>query len=1358
MGKLSGDESAHLVTAFARWAHPAVRDPSRAAIVGSGDPIATAEVLELLIWLVVDAPVPTGAEPDFERLGERMLGAVAELLRTLPLQRARREELAQQLVMTLEPFCMKVLAVLSAAVFAKAREKKRGLGAVIAMLQSESRIPYRLSLSSEDFERTEGWDARTSYENAVRDVMPARLDAAHRAKAPTDHLWMSAFAFVLGIVDVCAKDLAAARSAALNESNGALPGRPAFVGMPVHRRIDLDAAEPMTTRAPAAAKWRRHLEEDARETGRVVVVEGTPGWGKSMFLALALGEVKRSVHFVDASMCSTEHALAEALLVAIDVEDEDRAAIDRSPVAAVRVLSRLLVPPAIVVLENLHRTVAGEPAKGLGQFVRALHAFGHLVVLESWTRDLECLCNIPQGKLRRCAADDLPRLSPDEIAEWGRRLLRRELASREREAIELFEGHPLATRGALDMLRVRYPEPSPGAEHDLLEACFEWHALQESFTAVVARHVAGTRPSSSSEATAVVSDELGAWFGVLPFAMPDGDDTGEHVRRALHRLRTIGLVDVTDGRWRTQTWARIIGTQRCFDAPDMIAANEPWLAGLARQVPPDARNRQRRHLLVLATSLPHARDPLLRILAAVPEPTSTAEAEADDYSAPAAPEVVAAALDSSPGADVGDAPAPALPPPDIFFWLLEAAGRHGNEELVRHHLERLQASRGDSESAQVIELARDWAVVRAVHRAIAQLASSRRRLWPLYAIAVELLPADLSACEHGAAYRGWAARLLTSAGECARASGDADAADRCLARAQAALHGASPPPGDTFARYLHDDIAYRIVAARAAAGRSLTELLEAHEVALRAIPPHSRWSPDRVVRWSHRELRHLRVLLSARRDDELITRVLDALTRLPVDERWFRIVQEIRARSSEPLARKVERLALRRLGELDRVVGRSALTLSRLARLLLDPEASRRHALEWGLEAASEHAARGEEEDLALATRALLVLSRARSSPNPLEGSEKLAETLLAALGERANAATTCARARSICLATLAQELMSKRIEVPGEKDPFDLTRAKLQLQTASRRINAMYRTHVTLSSAWLWDDWAEWKIDLCRRANTLERQRVAPNLQGTAQARELVDFVACCDAAIPGHPATHAVAVRIYRYLWDWNAVRARIPLLLEQKGDFRERSRNVDIVADALSAIALAPPLFRAHDRQLDERDTTLLEEVLGERTLAAPSRGAQLWAELTRLALRRASDQVYWEEVIDAGRRLFGRPEDYWNRIVEYAQPSCRRRVMSSRTSRTSTCSSRRPASSAAVPGRRRSDRISASRSPNSRSPHRLPPTCGSDRSRVAATSSRAGTSASRSASACSPRPMASCSGPIALPKSPAGKAAR
>ena len=102
---LTEPDIAYLVDVFARWLHPAVRDPMRAVILGGGDEDAARKVFELLLWVVTEAPNPDGAGADYQRLGERLLGALGGVLRTSPVDRERLEEHTEQLILMLEPFC-----------------------------------------------------------------------------------------------------------------------------------------------------------------------------------------------------------------------------------------------------------------------------------------------------------------------------------------------------------------------------------------------------------------------------------------------------------------------------------------------------------------------------------------------------------------------------------------------------------------------------------------------------------------------------------------------------------------------------------------------------------------------------------------------------------------------------------------------------------------------------------------------------------------------------------------------------------------------------------------------------------------------------------------------------------------------------------------------------------------------------------------------------------------------------------------------------------------------------------------------------------------------------------------------------
>ncbi|WP_147470327.1 hypothetical protein [Corallococcus sp. AB049A] len=1234
-----------LAEMFSRWEHPAVRDPTRAVILANGDPQEAREIFELLRWLVEGAEAPQ-APKDFERLGERMLGAIHGLIHTTAGQRAHFEELTEQLIMTLEPFCMKVLALLESVTFKGMATKKGGLATAIATLQQHKRIPYTLNLKPEDFERPEGWDARNSYENVVRDVLPARLDKAHRATAPSMHLWMSAVAFLAGCVDKNFKDLRQLRSATIRRAPTARENLPE--GLPEPRRITWDVAEPMSTRRDAADKWSNFIEQDAHEGGRVVVMEGTPGWGKSMFLALALGNVKAPMHFTDLTDCLTAHDIAAALLFGLRLPDEEHAKIDQRPVTAVQVLSNWIGRPAIVIFESLQRSVQARAPADLGRFIRRLIDLGHTVVLESWTQQLECLAQIPQARIRVCERGELQRLSSEEIGQWATRVINRPLTAEETDALELFEGHPLAVRNALQMLKLRYPEPAAGVESDLFDVCLQWQNVLNAFGALVWQTL-GRGASDIASGTAILDDTLAAWFAVVPWATPRVEDLDIELRRAVHRLQAIGLITIERERCKTEAWARLFGLRRVLDNPRCVTEQSKLLASLVTSIPEERIGLQRRHIASLAVTSTLLREPLTQLLPAIPAPQPEDEAvyaEAEEpYEAPPAKEVIAN-MDLSPGGS----PLPA----DLHFWVLEGAGRLGDVRTVQTHLSALVTTQGTSAHAA---LRTDWRTVKALHRAIAQLPTTRRGRWLLYEQAVSLLPRDLTSAS--VPYRAWVARMLTGATESALASGRSAEARDCIQRAQDAHRLTRRSSVDVYSRYLHDDTTYRLAAVHTEAASTMNELAVAHRAALDAIPPPHEWSPERTLSWAARQLRHARVLLRLGfREPQLLACLVSALQHQPISTRWLKTISHLSKHldSHEEIVNELNALAQQRLQELP--AGATREGLRALAQLFQESEQGASHALTWAKELVQRLNTCDLEEIAVLESCIELLLREAETTTAITEDANGLAEliltsapTLLTVFGDD----ETVHHLHALCIQFVARRILWHRPRPHEQNTSLSADQQIRQLLAAERRIDGLYNANVILPNAsqWLWDEWAEWKIEVRRRIYAAERARPKPDLEGKDHTHALNNFINKCAASIPDYPASHAVAVRIHRYLWNWPAMRARLRALVEAPTNFLERARIIELASDGLSGIYFSPPLLRDIEEPLTPDEKKLLELILAERIMMSDTEGMRTWAERNRLLLDRMADTAFWSEIIESARHLLGRPDEYWQRIVTHVQ---------------------------------------------------------------------------------------------------------
>ncbi|MEX1364815.1 MAG: DEAD/DEAH box helicase family protein, partial [Nannocystaceae bacterium] len=205
VGTLTRRERDHLASRFRRWQHPLVTDASKAAVLGDGSMMAAHKVVRVLESVAM-APTPGLNDDPYVRLHQKLVSAVRDLLSdtTSP---TRRDNAIEQMSSVVEPTFYKVLSHTEPDAFHELRNKRSSLTAAITKLMDLGRSRYRLKLSSKQFEQIEGWEDRTSYENAVRDTVPARNRAAHDAAAVEPNQWLSSAAMILGLVDENLADL-----------------------------------------------------------------------------------------------------------------------------------------------------------------------------------------------------------------------------------------------------------------------------------------------------------------------------------------------------------------------------------------------------------------------------------------------------------------------------------------------------------------------------------------------------------------------------------------------------------------------------------------------------------------------------------------------------------------------------------------------------------------------------------------------------------------------------------------------------------------------------------------------------------------------------------------------------------------------------------------------------------------------------------------------------------------------------------------------------------------------------------------------------------------------------------------------
>lgn len=204
---LSDEEVSRLSTIFSSWTHPKC---------ASGQPAEVHDVAGTLDLLKNFLVTELGSGNTL--LYENTLHALHRLLRLPAPEKVERESATKELALQLEPFCLKLLALLDVEQWRQMQGK--GLGAILVTLGKIGGSPYTMKLSDADFIARTGGERWSSFDHAIRDVMELRLDAAHRATEMETHLWRSTVCVLLGLVHHNREALAALKKVEIGTSDG----------------------------------------------------------------------------------------------------------------------------------------------------------------------------------------------------------------------------------------------------------------------------------------------------------------------------------------------------------------------------------------------------------------------------------------------------------------------------------------------------------------------------------------------------------------------------------------------------------------------------------------------------------------------------------------------------------------------------------------------------------------------------------------------------------------------------------------------------------------------------------------------------------------------------------------------------------------------------------------------------------------------------------------------------------------------------------------------------------------------------------------------------------------------------------
>ncbi len=1018
--------------------------------------------------------------------------------------------------------------------------------------------------------------------------------------------------------------------------------------MPGNYQIPKDTPEPLTTRRPAAESLRATLFARPLRP-RVALVHAPPGWGKRMFLAMALEGTGLSVAAVNLYHCVTARDIAAAMLHGCDLDDEERRQIDRQPHRAVALMPRRRV----IVFENTRRNELGQFPKDLREIIYQCHADGRLVVIKSWTPIT--LPAIAQGQVEYLNEGAMAPLADEEVRAWGKRVVGRELTEQERDYLGLYGGNPFPIRSALETLAKHFKEPDDvEAPAALFRLAADWETVAQEFNRVAADEI-GAHPSEPSRPEAFLSPEMWAWFGVLPWARVTREGAPEGWWALLRRLSEVGLVELIDGAWQTRPWARVLGLWHIQREPTIVDASIDTLASIAAGVAGADRRAQRSHLMRLMATMPTAVPVLFGLVGVIGEAPLAENFAADtaDYQAPVAPEVIASiapllAAEAATSVHAGAVPF------NVRLMLLESAARLSDAGGYRTTWDAVVA-RGD-ELASV--LSSDWRAVKLVYNALWACPLSDDERVAHYERAFAGVGAQEGPTSAAQGQRAWLARLLVAGGNAALLVGRPDLARTWWEMARGMIATVAPEPDDTFACGFAQDTRYRLAVLEIGLSVSQSTAALAHERALALIPPLEHQIPLQRPRWAVRTVKHIGPILRENGPSgPLRERLEEALRQIDGDLAMLRVARRFLLdfeQTDGESARRVKEVVRYRAAQLDDTTVAGEMCAG-IACIVIDPV--------------------GEEHRMpALARRALETLGR---SPGPeaiyllrlclrwqarvrAVGRELFAvcEAMLETLrsGLVGIDSVDIDALRRIGLSHFARHVLTPdgATDVEGGVDGPTTETYKVSLarwKRASGKVLGAYRTHLAVSGdPWLWDDLLQWQVRAAKARLHLERTYRQPLSSATGHGGPLAALVADCTKTLGQHPARHAAALRVAHYVWDLPAIRIHVNALLDARPGRDDRRSLVQLMIDAISMFALVPEKLRLENQPCEPSDRLLLGRLLRELVATSGNMRSLTLGGWMVEVLNRDRDRDNWAALADRARKTLGRPTEYWKRIVE------------------------------------------------------------------------------------------------------------
>jgi hypothetical protein len=1205
------------------FSHPATRAADSLLVFGNDSHDGFPAVLDRLIRLVTsDTPAwvaqVLGRDP-YAELSNQILGAICALANTPLRDRSTRKDASKNLVLAVEPLLAKYLAIVDEDQHRLRldKPKKPGLDTLVVRLRSLDLLPQFEILSRDEFESPSGWETRDSFANALRDLIPGRLQAAHESSRVEDHVWKSAMAVMLTLAHHMPPGIAEQLSppslpVRARSAISLPPSRFAPDGPPEGQRILATCPEPLTTRRDITTHVVASVESRVKSAGLCLcLVEATWGWGKSVFIKRVLTELRRPTLHIDMASVSTLGQFAEASLRQVPLTAAERRYIDIDPAHAIELLSDALPPNAIIFLESARCSDVSLSEDELTIVIRALMSHGLSVFVECWAPLVLAAIGVTQDHIIRIKSHDLPAINDDEVRRWALVVCDRPLIDEETGSLRILGGNPLQLRLALERIRSLFPTPQPAALDDELL----------TFTSYIDQQRAYREFLLQGKVDVAAPEALGSRLCAAIACFPTHDlHPNRGLDDRLRQLARIGLVTSRNGRWHTSSWLRLIALRE-FAAKTGPIEDDIRAALDSVDLSADADvTATRRHLLALQSRRPDVLQALAELSAALPSCTEQNQAFAR-YRAP---------LDL---ANVSSVPIPR--PLEWLSIALWDACRTNNIQACQ----TLAAEINDAPTAAMSSFLQSasggyTALFSAVPLLPDELALSlHRKLAAVITSPIALVESSLPVV-----------RYLLDASDCALRMGNDVFGKQWRIAARQHLQLIDPKLEDQAFELKYEANVLKIHLAD-----SENERLALHKQTLDVIPSSMARDEDSASLWAIRALEHaLPLLVASPASPELLTRTRSEFATAGASDAWFAIWRRYRD-AAETLPGPILAIVNEAVGGMARYLEnrKQANQYRRLSKVLRSRSLPVDQAIAIIIQYKAEQTTNIASGDAILLDEAFRSLARSQTTPRgSVAQLVAVAESMLAKVSHRLSTNTLEIRRlrRSVFLYLLEHQLITVRSTETG------LWNHGTNKGRHERLLSRLIWLTNRCGTPWAWSDGinALFRLQAIRLRHTQVSKRLQVlNLCNAGRERYIDEAV----KTLNDHPATQLLRLRQSRYVWDWPAaVSAARKLFLAQAPEPYAKDAET-AVYDLVSTVVLIHPELRHWSPQVDDYDDCrqMLVQILESRiSLEARTARKEALKFQLQLATNRSTPEA-WRGLVEILEGRIGPPKDYWNDVI-------------------------------------------------------------------------------------------------------------